>query len=196
MVKIARAMGLMALSVTLLSCASHPRRGELRMPYDDRLRLASIYIQSGQSERAEGLLRDALAQEEGRPEAHAMLGEVLFLKGDLEGSSRHLYRALQVGGDDAVVLNNLAWVELGRSKAGKALELTDRAISLQPVPLYPYLDTRSRALLELNRYEEALVEARAALNLTPQHDTSMRGHLRQLIGEIEGRMRGIEGGFY
>ena len=58
------------------------------MPYEDRLRLSSIYIQSGQSDRAIPLLEDAIFQDAGRPEAFVMLGEILIRpKRWLEGRS-------------------------------------------------------------------------------------------------------------
>jgi tetratricopeptide (TPR) repeat protein len=166
------------------------------MPYDDRLRLASIYIQSGQEDRALPLLEDAITQNTGRPEAYAILGEVLYLQGDLEGSARHLARALETGGDNPVVLNNLAWVEMGRGHMERALDLTDRAVRLDPAPIYPYLDTRSRILEALSRYEEALADAKTALRQVPDHDTAMRDRLEKLVRDLENRGYGTGGEEY
>ena len=168
----------------MASCTAPIRRVDLKMPYEDRLQLASIYIQNDQPERAVPLLEDASVQDPGRPEAYAMLGEVLFLEGNLEGSARSLNRALETGGDDPVILNNLAWVEMGRGNAEKALSLTDRALRLNPVPLYPHLDTRARVLLGLGRPQEALEEATRALELVPAHDNRMRDRLEELVREL------------
>ncbi len=176
----------------MASCAGPIRRVDMKMPYEDRLRLASIYIQNDQPERAVPLLEDASVQNPGRPEAYAVLGEVLFLKGDLEGSARSLTRALETGGDDPVILNNLAWVEMGRGDAEKALSLTDRALRVNPVPLYPYLDTRARVLLELGRPQEALEEAATALELLPDYDNRMRDRLEELVRELRGKTQGEE----
>lgn len=175
------------LVVTLFSCAGISRRDVLTMPYDDRLKLASIYIQGGQEDKAIGLLEDAVTQEKDRPEAWAMLGELFWLKGDLEASSSNLEKALATGGEDHLILNNLAWVESAKGNPERALALADRAIALDPVPLYPYLETRANILLELKRYEEASAEARAALSLTPEHDTKMIMQLKELIKKIEER---------
>ncbi len=173
------------LAITMVSCASLSRRNILTMPYEDRLQLASIYIQGGQVEKAIPLLEDAVNQERDRPEAWAMLGELFWLKGDLEKSSTYLEKALNAGGEDPLILNNLAWVESARGHPERALALVDRAIAMEPAPLFPYLETRARILMKLQRYEEASADARAALSLTPEYDKDMKEQLEELIGEIE-----------
>jgi len=176
------------LAITVASCASLSRRDTLTMPYEDRLQLASIYIQGGQEDKAVPLLEDAVNQERDRPEAWAMLGELFWLKGDLKKSSTYLEKALNAGGEDPLILNNLAWIESAKGHPERALALVDRAIAMEPIPLYPYLETRARILIKLQRYDEASVDARAALSLTPEYDTKMRNHLEELIGEIGEKM--------
>ncbi|MDT8396530.1 MAG: tetratricopeptide repeat protein [bacterium] len=160
------------------------------MPYDDRVRLASIYIQSGQTGRAVPLLEDALYQDDGRPEAWAMLGEIDYSEGNLDKAAARLGKALEVGGENPVVLNNLAWVEMGRDDAARALALVDRALLLDPAPSYPYLDTRARILGKLERYGEALADAGAARNLVPDHELNTIRELDDLITELEGLAAG------
>ena len=172
------------LVIVLFSCAGPSRRDTLQMPYEDRVKLASIYIQGGQEDRAIPLLKEAVFQDENRPEAWAMLGELYWLKGDLKVSSNHLQKALEAGGEDPVVLNNLAWVESAKGYPEKALALVDRAIARNPAPAFPYLETRARVLMELGRYEEAAADARAARSLTPEYDTKMREQLDELLREI------------
>lgn len=174
------------LVIALVSCAGPSRRDTLQMPYEDRLKLASIYIQGGQEDRAIPLLEDAVIQDKSRSEAWAMLGELFWLKGDLKASSNHLEKALETGGEDPVVLNNLAWVESSKGHPVRALALVDRAIAMNPVPVFPYLETRARVLMKLGRYEEAAVDARAAQSQTPEYDTKMREQLEELLREIEG----------
>ena len=172
------------LALTVVSCAGMSRRDPLMIPYEDRIQLASIYIQGGQRDQAIPLLEDAVIQEEGRPEAWAMLGELFWLKGDLKESSINFEKALKAGGEDPLILNNLAWVESARGYPDRALALADRAIAMNPSPLYPYLETRARVLMKLKRYNEAFVEARTALSLTPEYDSKMRKQLNELIEEI------------
>jgi len=160
------------------------------MPYEDRLQLASIYIQSDAAERAVPLLNEAISQNPERPEAYDMLGEILFLQGDLDGSLRHWTKAIEVGGDDPLILNNLAWVSLKQGHTDEAFDLIERALGLDPVPVYPYLDTRSRILLALGRRAEALGDARTALGQVPEHDTRMKEQLEELVKDIEKNIHG------
>lgn len=176
---------ILVFAFLLASCAGPVRRGDREMAYEDRLRLASIYIQSERFARAVPLLEEAAAREPGRPEAHSMLGEVLFLSGDLEGAARSLYLALDAGGDDPLVLNNLAWIEMQRGRAPEALGLIERALKSDPVPLYPYLDTRARVLKALGRSGEALRDALTARRIVPEHDAGMINQLEDLIRELE-----------
>ena len=184
------------LAVTVISCAGVSVRDFVVMPYEDRIQLASIYIQGGQQDQAIPLLEDAITQEEGRPEAWAMLGELFWLKGDLKESSIHFEKALETGGEDPMILNNLAWIESEKDNPDRALALVDRAIAMDPAPLYPYLETRARILMKLQRYDEAAADARAALSLTPEYDRKMRTQLEELIKEIEGLNDGSEDNTY
>jgi len=175
----------LALFIVLPSCAGPDRKASLLMPYDDRIQLASIYIQSGKSEQAVGVLEDATTQDKDRPEAWAMLGEISYSEGDLDEATKHLERALEAGAEDPEILNNLAWVQMARGDAAKALTLVNRALALNPEPRYAYLDTRARILVKLERYEEALTDARAARNLVPDPDSKVAGDLDDLIAELE-----------
>ncbi|MDF1524807.1 MAG: tetratricopeptide repeat protein [bacterium] len=184
------------LAITVVSCAGVSVRESLVMPYEDRIQLASIYIQGGQQDQAIPLLEDAITQEEGRPEACAMLGELFWLKGDLKKSSIYFEKALETGGEDPMILNNLAWIEFEKDNPDRALALVDRAIAMDPAPLYPYLETRTRTLMKLHRYDEAAVDARAAFSLTPEYDTRMKEQLGELISEIERLKDGLEDNTY
>jgi Tfp pilus assembly protein PilF len=163
----------------------------LQMPYEDRIRLASIYIQSGQEDRAVPLLEDALLQDRDRPQAWSLLGEISYSKGELDKAADYLQNALDSGNEDPVILNNLAWVEMGRSDGERALALIDRALLLDPAPGYLYLDTRARVLGKLERYQEALADARAARSLVPDHELKTAGELDELIVELEGLISGV-----
>ncbi len=184
---IIRSIATMVLFIVLSSCAGPERKASsLQMPYDDRIQLASIYIQSGKSDQAVGLLEDASVQNRDRPQAWAMLGEISYSEGNLDEAVSHLERALEAGGENPAILNNLAWVQMARGDADRALILVDRALLLGPYPRYPYLDTRARILGKQERYEEALKDARAARTLVPDLDSRLAGELDDLVKELEG----------
>lgn len=184
---IIRSIATMVLFIVLSSCAGPERKASsLQMPYDDRIQLASIYIQSGKSDQAVGLLEDASVQNRDRPQAWAMLGEISYSEGNLDEAVSHLERALEAGGENPAILNNLAWVQMARGDGYRALILVDRALLLGPYPRYPYLDTRARILGKQERYEEALKDARAARTLVPDLDSRLAGELDDLVKELEG----------
>jgi Tfp pilus assembly protein PilF len=183
---ILRSIITLVLSIVLSSCAGPDRRTSLQMPYDDRIQLASIYIQSGKSDQAVGILEDATLQDKDRPQAWAMLGEISYSDGNLDEAASHLERALKAGGEDPAILNNLAWIEMARGDAARALTLVNRALLINPDPRYAYLDTRARILAKLKRYEEGLMDARTARDLVPDPDSKVAGDLDDLIGELEG----------
>jgi Tfp pilus assembly protein PilF len=155
------------------------------MAYDDRVQLATIYMQSDQMDRARSVLQGAVSQEPHRKEAHTLLGEVYFVQGELALAEEQFESAVSTGGGDPVVLNNLAWVRVELGKTESALSAIDRAIALEPAPLYPYLDTRARVLAKLERREEALTDAQMALSLAPEHDIRAVNELKELIEELE-----------
>jgi Tfp pilus assembly protein PilF len=176
---------ILILLIILSSCAGPDRRDSLQMPYDDRIQLASIYIQSGKSDQAVGILEDATLQDKDRPQAWAMLGEISYSEGNLDEAASQRERALEAGGEDPAILNNLAWVEMARGDAAGALTLVNRALVLNPDPRYAYLDTRARILAKLERYEKGLIDARAARDLVPDSDSKAAGDLDDLITELQ-----------
>lgn len=175
----------LVLFVVLSSCAGPDRKDSLQMPYEDRIQLSSIYIQSGKMDQAVPLLEDAVIQDKNKPQAWAMLGEISYSKGDLDGAVSHLQKALETGGDDPEILNNLAWIEMERGDSPKALTLVNRALALDPEPRYPYLDTRARILAKLGKYQDALTDARAARDLVSEGNMGSIEDLGELIDELE-----------
>lgn len=167
------------------ACARVEYRPEQRMTYEDRVRLGTIYMQSGQMERAREVLQGAVAREPDRKEARVLLGEALYNLGSLPAAQEQLETALDRGGDDPVVLNNLAWIRIQMGRSEQALEAIERAVEMSPDPLYPYLDTQARVLAKLGRHREALETARAALSLTPEYDSKAIKALEKLVKELE-----------
>ncbi len=176
---------LVFIMIFLAGCAGRDVKDTSKVPYSDRITLATIYRQSGETERAKDVLKNAIEREPDRPEAYVNMGDILFMEDDLEGAASNYHNAVESGSEDPVMLNNYAWVMTSLGEHGKALSLADRAINMAPKPLYPYLDTRAMVLKFLGNKKEALISAELAMALTPDHDMDMRQHLEKLIEELE-----------
>jgi Tfp pilus assembly protein PilF len=176
---------LIFIMIILAGCAGRGVKDTSKVPYPDRITLATIYRQSGETERAKDVLKNAIKREPDRPEAYIDMGDMLFMEDDLEGAASNYHNAVESGSEDPVMLNNYAWVMTNLGEHGKALSLADRAINMAPKPLYPYLDTRAMVLKFLGNTKEALISAELAMALTPDHDVAMRQHLEKLIEELK-----------
>jgi len=97
------------------------------------------------------------------------LGDVRDIQ-NLWEQAEGLYReALKINHNDALALNNLAWLVAQREKNGeKALELVNRAIALNG-PRGELLDTRAVAYIVLGKPNEAIQDLKDAIqeSLTP-----------------------------
>ncbi|UCF30010.1 MAG: tetratricopeptide repeat protein [bacterium] len=175
----------LAALLSAVGCITVDQQRVTGMPYPDLLKLASIYIQEGNNPNAEMVLEDAVKSEPDRPEAYAMLGDIFYSKDDLPEAALYYLKALERNGEDTVVLNNLAWVEMGQENYSSALAYIERAVEMAPQPLYPYLDTRARIFRAMGDLDKALSSARIALSLTPEHEVEMRADLIKLIRSIE-----------
>ncbi len=180
-----RTLGFLLTVLYLSGCAGPAVRDMSRVPYEDRLTLATIQRQSGQVESAKSVLRGAIEQYPNRPEANVRLGDILFVEDDLQGAADSYQAAVEAGSTDPVMLNNYAWVMTNMGRHGTALSLIESAVNLAPKPLYPYLDTRAMVLRSLGNYSDALKSAELALALTPDRDEKMRKHLQALIEEMK-----------
>jgi tetratricopeptide (TPR) repeat protein len=91
-------------------------------------------------------------------------------------------------------LNNLAWylaLAGDRSKAAEALQLIDRAITdVGPDP--NLLDTRSLALLRLDRVDEALDDLQSAISRSRRQDPLWFFHQAQALLQADRRAEAVE----
>ena len=187
---IVRVAAFAALLFTV-GCVTVDRPDVTTMAYADRLRLASLYIQDDQGERAESVLKDAVRRDPDRPEAYAMLGDIYYNGDELGDAALQYLKALERDSGDPVILNNLAWVEMERENFGPALANIDRAVRMAPIPLYPYLDTRTRILRAAGDLEGALSSAKLTLSLAPRQEVELRTELVELIRSLEIRIEKI-----
>ena len=122
------------------------------------------------SSRAAGLLEKLLVNGEAPQQIHTQFGTNALLRHDYDLAARHLEQAIKHAPQDPFLCNNLAWALLNRRQATDltdAVTLATRALSR--LPGHPQiLQTRGAALIELERYDEALHDLEAALAATAE----------------------------
>jgi len=117
---------------------------------------------------AETAAKQALQVDETLSEAHLSLANLLALKRDWDAADREFKRALELNPRNAKALLDYAAEDLAlTSRLGQAIEQTERALLLDPVSPDAYA---SHALLLIcaHRYDEAIQQARKALEMQPQ----------------------------
>lgn len=93
-----------------------------------RANLAVAYMQLGHLNEAEDQLRQALAKEQGMPDAWANLGSLLLQTDRLEESVEASQKALEIRHDFAIAHNNLAVAHLDLGDKDKAKEHAELAL--------------------------------------------------------------------
>ncbi len=176
---------ILIMHVLVAGCAGPPLREVPQLSYDELLDLADVHTRAGWRTDAIHVLEEAGFMELERYEAFVLLGEIRYGMGDLIQAESDLNRAISIESENPVILNNLAWIQLESGRPERALHTIERALDIGPVPVYPYLDTQTRVLLNLGRYEDALEIAHMTIDLIPDHDPKARQALEALVEEIE-----------
>ncbi|MFY9555355.1 MAG: tetratricopeptide repeat protein [Blastocatellia bacterium] len=217
-----------AKAISLLEKASndHPNSGELlaeygwtylaaeeseraRRYFEDSLRisdsnidsiigLAGVDLLERDYDGATRSLRECLRREPGSASAHAMLARALLETGKNSEAAQEAERAIELDAYDVEALYTLAYVKAIERKAGDALSLARRVVSLDPFNagarrvLSQYLDgqagydqrvgaqarmryERARALKQEGNLEKAVTEFEAALLIEPRYYRALIG---------------------
>jgi putative PEP-CTERM system TPR-repeat lipoprotein len=94
------------------------------------------------------------------------LGDIATAQKDYSGAAQHYRLALDLQPNNALVLNNLAWVS-GQLKLPKAIEFAEKANQLTPNQP-PFMDTLAMLLADKGETAQAIELLRKALNISPQ----------------------------
>lgn len=141
--------------------------------------LASLTARQCQAYKdAETLWRDTIAKNDAAWMAHNNLGAMLVTSGRIDEGERHLLRSIELHPDHAEALNNLAVLALNRNDPARAADFSRRAIAADRRKLEAYL-VGVRAMLQLNKADQALEWARAAVELAPE-----AGVTHQVLGAV------------
>ncbi len=142
--------------------------------------------------RAAAAAANALKHDVNLGEAHAAIGHLKAVRNrDWAGAERELKRALELDPDDANAHDLYGRLCLGLGRIDEALALHRRAQELDP--LSHRLEVVS-TLLRAGRHHEAMVGARDAVELDPNHDRSraMLGWACFLSGRREDGLAELE----
>jgi tetratricopeptide (TPR) repeat protein len=152
------------------------------------LGLAAALVAPGEAASGEGsgaalaaLQRAAeLAPEDAEVQRH--LGDLLFARGDREGSAAAYRRGLELAPENGALALRLGEVLLADGQGEAAVESFRQAAALQPEELTPRLRL-ARALARQGKGDEAVAEFEALL-AEPSEDLSAQGRLRVDYGNL------------
>ncbi len=143
-----------------------------------RLRLASLYSQSGSYDNALKVFDDILSENPNLIPALFAKASIYDMKGDKKKAENLYEEILDIDENHAFALNNLALLMLDvYSENEKALELASRSFRLKPnVP--NIIDTLGYALLKNGQTEDSISFLEKAASLMPE-EASVHIHLAQ-----------------
>ncbi len=132
-----------------------------------RINLARAQFAAGQTEAAEGQIREALRLDPASADAHYNLGVIHARSGRLEAAETAYREAVRLHPSFAEAWNNLGSLRVGQGNHEEALTLFRRALEARP----RYADAHANlalALLEIGRTDEAVAAARTARSIDPR----------------------------
>ena len=108
------------------------------------------------------------------------LGDIATARKDYPAATQHYRNALEIQPNNALVLNNLAWVS-GEMKSPKAMEYAEKANQLAPNQP-PFMDTMAMLLVSKGETAKAVELLRKALEISPQATAIQLNLAKVLIG--------------
>jgi tetratricopeptide (TPR) repeat protein/DNA-binding beta-propeller fold protein YncE len=134
------------------------------------IELGDLYLQLGQFDRAESLIRPALELEEGNAMALALKGRVALARNDYEEAELSLQLARDRSPGDPAILIDLARAQLANGKGEQAMTTAIAATALvESADVYAEL---GRICAKLDRLEQATDAFNQAVELDPgRHET-------------------------
>ncbi len=138
-------------------------------------RIAAIASDQGPTaEKAVEVVKQLLTEGKMTATAHLILGTASLQKGNTERAKRHYGQAYALDPKMPALLNNIAWVLAHEDppQPAKSLEIINLALANanRDNPIIPYmLDTRGQIYLQLERWNEALIDLERALTDMPDN---------------------------
>jgi cellulose synthase operon protein C len=142
------------------------------------IKLHRALLDGGQGAEAAKLESEWLAKQPEDPMFTYYIGDRALAAGEYDKAEAYLRRSLVKAPQNAVALNNLAWLLHRAGKPG-ALEMVEKAAALQPNNA-AFLDTAAEIYAASNKLDKALATQKRALELDPQQPMH-RLHLAQYL---------------
>jgi putative PEP-CTERM system TPR-repeat lipoprotein len=130
------------------------------------IRLHGVLIAGGKTREADALARKWIAENPNDVTMRLYLGERELAARNLKASAAHYQAAIAIDANNALALNNLAWIS-GELNDPKALEYAERALKLAPNNAEVH-DTHGMLLLKKGEVDKALAAIGQARRLAPE----------------------------
>lgn len=130
-------------------------------------KLHAVLVAAGKNAEADAFAVTWTKENPRDPGMHLYLGELALGRKSYGEAEKHYLAALQITPNNAVLLNNLAWVTGQLGKAG-AVEFAERANKLalnQPA----FMDTLATLLADKKEYAKAIEMQKKAIDLQPSN---------------------------
>ncbi|WP_164884991.1 XrtA/PEP-CTERM system TPR-repeat protein PrsT [Rubrivivax rivuli] len=148
--------------------AANAYRGVLKLARSSEVtaKLHTVLVSANKGAEAERLAADWLKANPKDTSFNYFLGDVALAQGDLPRAEARYRAVLQVEPENALALNNVAWLMVKQGKPG-GLALAQQANKLLP-DRAPIIDTLSYALEADNKISEAIDAQKRAIALAPK----------------------------
>ena len=157
-----------------------------KMAYAERIREAEQFVNSGEPQKAEDILRDILKRDPNHVEAARQLAAIASERKQYRDAEVFLRHAAANAPDYVRVWVDLANVLREREKLDEALDCALRVLELAPDRAEPHM-LHANVLGTMGRHEEALEAYRKSLAFAPQKAAALcsMGHHQKTIGQTD-----------
>jgi len=172
---------LMTVLFGLSACAGLPRMASSSDPLSsqEHLTLAGSYLSHGERKLAQQQYEMTLDKEPRSIPALVSLGNIAFEDNDLKKAKSYFQRALKENPQNAVVINNLAMIDVSENKRLDQAQLMLEKALPTAGPAAPYLlDTLANIAIQQGRFTDAKLALDQADAGVPASDVIFHKHIR------------------
>jgi tetratricopeptide (TPR) repeat protein len=151
--------------------------------FSSRLLMGLSYQQAGEMDKAEEILRDAVARRSDHADARYFLARVQYLRGEFQQAEKNAQLSLELRGPAARVHNLIGLIRAEEQANDAALAAYEAAIRSDPKGFAEAYLNAGILLLKLGRVADALERLNSAVELNPKSGEALyhraRAHLER-----------------